>query len=92
MKTIWYYSILAVFFAVQFLLTRKARRAVVACVPVTVVLALMLACFIAYAVSGWTNWGWLILMMLATGGLVAVALGAVLGLAAKRIKKYCSCK
>lgn len=79
MRTIWYVAILVVFFLAQFVLSWKAKKVSVKCIPAIVILLLMLAAFINYALSGWTNWAWLIIMLLEAGILTPVALAAVLG-------------
>ena len=79
-------GILVFAFVVQMILSLKAKRVVVRCIPAFVVLALMVASFLAYALSGWTNWAWLILMLLEVGILVPIALGAVLGGIARKVK------
>lgn len=92
MNSVWYIGILVLLFVMQFVLSFMAKRAVVKCLPAIVVLALMLVCFGAYAITSWTNWAWLILLMLVSGGLVPIALAAVLGSIACAVKKSSSCK
>lgn len=57
---------------VQLLLCFKARRKLVKSIPVLFILLLQVALFVWYAVSDWTNWGCLILMLL-----LLIPLGAV---------------
>lgn len=92
MNAVWYIVILALLFVVQFILSLLAKRAVVKCLPAIVVLILMAACFAAYAITRWTNWAWLILLMLCGGALVPIALAAVLAGIANAVKKSLPCK
>lgn len=92
MNAAWYIAILVLLFALQFVLTLLAKRAIMKCLPVIVVLVLMAACFVAYAITSWTNWAWLIILMLVSGGLVPIALAAVLAGIARAVKKVSSCK
>ena len=79
-------GILVFAFVVQMVLSLKAKRVVVRCIPAFMVLALMVATFLAYALSGWTNWALLILVLLESCILVPIALAAVLGEIARKIK------
>ena len=81
-----YVAILVIAFVVQMVLSLKAKRIVVRWIPALVVLALMVASFLVYALSGWTNWAWLIFVLLESCILVPIALAAVLGEIARKIK------
>ena len=87
MNSTVYIVILAAVFCVQLALSVKARHTAVKCIPAMVILALMLVSFLCYWFSGWTNWGWLIFMLLEAGALVPTALAAVLGAIAQKARK-----
>lgn len=87
MHAVCYVAILVLFFLVQLVLTLQARRVVIKCIPALIVLTLMAGCFGAYALSSWTNWGWLILMLLVGIIQVPIALAAVIGSIVKKVKK-----
>ena len=82
-----YILILAAVFCVQLALSLMGRCTTVKCIPTIVILALMLVSFLCYWLSGWTNWGWLIFMLLEAGALVPTTLAAVLGAIEQKSRK-----
>ncbi len=48
----------------QLLLCLLARKTWLKWIPVMVIVTLQALCFLAYGLSGWTNWGFLILFVL----------------------------
>ena len=46
--------------------------------PLLLLVALMVLCLVMYGVSGWTNWGYLILLMLLFGVLVVCGIAWLL--------------
>lgn len=67
----WMLALVIVLFALQLFLCAKARRVWLRLLPLLVLLALMAACVILYICSGYTNWAFLILLLL-LGAMVAV--------------------
>lgn len=64
-------GILLLVFGTQLLLCRKAGRVLVKLIPTLLILLLQGICFCMYAAGGFTNWAWLILLLLLLGPLAA---------------------
>jgi hypothetical protein len=67
----WMLAFVIALFALQLFLCAKARRVWLRLLPLLVLLALIAACVILYICSGYTNWAFLILLLL-LGAMVAV--------------------
>ena len=50
-------------FGLQFLLCMKLRKVWIKLLPTLAALLFMTLCFLAYGISGWTNWAYLILLV-----------------------------
>lgn len=53
-----------IIFAVQLLLCAKGKKLFVRLLPLALIAAAMIGCVAAYILSGYTNWAFLILLML----------------------------
>ena len=78
MKEGLYWGIIFVVFILQMLLCLKAKRRIVRLCPLLLVLLTMAISVAAYALSDFTNWAWLIILMLQSGALVPIALAWIL--------------
>lgn len=76
MNDITYLSAVVVMFVAQMMLCWKVNRFVVRFLPIIAALTLIAVSFVLYAISGWSNWGWLIILVVE----VFVLWGAVFGL------------
>lgn len=79
MKDMWFFLFPAAVFVAQLLLCRFAKRRRIRWLPTILLLLLMLLCFGLYACSNWTNWAFLILMLLLGIALAADSIGWLIG-------------
>jgi hypothetical protein len=79
--------IMAVVFALQLLLCFRVKRVIVKLIPLLAVLLLMAFCIINYALSGWNNWAFLILVLFLSMPIGAIAAGWLVYGMARLIKK-----
>ena len=76
---VWYLIFLVLAFVLQLVLTKKAKRRIIKCIPAIAVCVLMSLCFLLYVTGGIMSWVWLIIMLLFAAFFVPIALGAILG-------------
>lgn len=80
--------IMGVVFAVQLLLCFLTKRVIWKLLPLLAVLLLMLVCIVNYAVSGWSNWAFLILLLFLSMPFGAIGAGWLLYGIVRLIKKF----
>ena len=87
MNTTVYTGILLALFVLQIFLSLRPVAVAVKCIPTMLVLTTMTGSFLAYVLSGFTNWGWLIFLLLEAGTFIPIALAAMLGAIVKKTRK-----
>lgn len=79
--------IMAVTLVLQLLLCFKAKRRIWRLLPLIAIALLMLVCIVGYALSGWTNWAYLIVLVFLSMPLGAIIFGWLICGVVKLIKK-----
>ena len=88
-EDMWLYMIIPVMFAAQLGMCLLCKRVWLRLIPTLVSLLLIVACFVAYAASAFTNWAFLILGMIMFFAYLACGLAwAIFGII-NLIKKLC---
>lgn len=82
-----FFLIMAAVFAAQLLLCFKVKRTLLKLIPLLAVLLLMLVCIMDYALSGWNNWAFLILLLFLSMPLGAIGAGWLIYGIVRLIKK-----
>lgn len=82
-----FFLIMAAIFAVQLLLCFKVKRTIWKLIPLLAVLLLMLVCIVDYALSGWSNWAFLLLLLFLSMPFGAIGAGWLLYGIVRLIKK-----
>ena len=75
MHEMWILVWAAIAMAAQFFVSLKAKRKPVKALPVLLQTAIIIACFVGYAASGYTNWAFLILGVLMLLPLLGIGAG-----------------
>ena len=60
-------------FALQLVLCLKVKRMIFKLIPLLALLLFMAVCVVSYALSGWTNWAFLILLLFLSMPIGAIA-------------------
>ena len=58
-----YWVVMAAIFLLQLLLCLKVNRIILKLIPLLLLLLFMAFCVVEYAISGWNNWAFLILLL-----------------------------
>ena len=80
-------AIMAVTLVLRLLLCFKAKRRIRRLLPLIAIALLMLVCIVGYALSGWTNWAYLIVLVFLSMPLGAIIFGWLICGVVKLIKK-----
>lgn len=86
MSTPLFLIMIAAFFVVQMALCIKGKRRLVRLMPVIAVFVAQVFFVVCYAASAWTNWAFLILLLLSMGPMVACALAWTIWGIVKKVK------
>lgn len=70
-----FWIVMVVVFALQLVLCLKVKRVIFKLIPLFALLLSMAFCVISYALSGWTNWAFLILLLFLSMPIGAIAAG-----------------
>ncbi len=80
MEDLQYIQVAAAVFAGQLLCCRFLKRWWLKILPSALLVGLIIACIAAYGASGWTNWGYLILLAILFGFALAAGAGWIVWL------------